>query len=96
MELLKTITELEFTAIKGIITVPDKYELYKKVTIDDQIIGWQAEIDKYEKEAEPKDAELIELGKSIHSYYQNQFRKEELIIRIKEYSEKIIDKLIVK
>lgn len=78
------------------VVVPQEYELYKKLTIEDQIKTWQAEIDQYEAEKEPTTEELIELGKSMHQYYMNQMRKEELIERLKEYEVKVIEPIIKK
>lgn len=76
------------------VLVPEGYELYKKLTIEDQIKTWQAEITQYEAEKEPTEVELIELGKSMHQYYMNQERKIELIERIKSYEVKVIEPII--
>lgn len=78
------------------VLVPEGYELYKKLTIEDQIKTWQAEIVQYEAEKEPTTEELIELGKSMHQYYMNKMRKEELIERLKEYEIKVIEPIIKK
>jgi len=78
------------------VVVPQEYELYKKLTIEDQVKIWQAEIDQYEAEKEPTTEELIKLGKSIHQYYMNQERKQELIERLKEYEVKVIEPIIKK
>jgi ABC-type branched-subunit amino acid transport system ATPase component len=80
----------------GIVSVPNEYELYKKLTIENQIKIWQAEIAQYEAEKEPTTEELIELGKSMHPYYMNQERKQELIERIKSYTIKVVEPVILK
>lgn len=101
MDKLTSISVTEFskftTDLKtGIVSVPNEYELYKKLTIEDQIKTWQEEIAQYAAEKEPTTEELIELGKSMHQYYMNQMRKEELIERLKEYEVKIIEPIIKK
>ena len=78
------------------VVVPQEYELYKKLTIEDQIKTWQEEIAQYAAEKEPTTEELIELGKSMHQYYMNQERKLELIERIKSYEVKVIEPIIKK
>lgn len=95
MKLLKSISAEEFTEFKidaktSLVSIPDMYELYRKPTIEDQIKVWENEIAEYEAEKEPDEKELIELGKLYHSYYAHQFRKEELIQRLKEYEVKLI------
>lgn len=80
----------------GIVSVPNEYELYKKLTIENQIKIWQAEIAQYESEKEPTTEELIELGKQYHSYYEHQIRKEELIERLKVYTIKEVEPIILK
>ena len=101
MDKLTSISVTEFskftTDLKtGIVSVPNEYELYKKLTIEDQIKTWQEEIAQYEAEKEPDESELIELGRSVHPYYEDQIRKQELIERIKEYQTKEVEPIIKK
>jgi hypothetical protein len=86
-----------FTALKdGNVKVPDALEVYKKLTIEDQIQIWKDEIKQYEAEKEPSVEELIQLGKDMHPYYQNQMRLEELIVRLKSYEVKEIEPILIK
>jgi hypothetical protein len=86
-----------FTALKdGQVKVPDTLEVYKKLTIEDQIQIWKDEIKQYEAEKEPSVEELIQIGKTFHSYYINQMYKDALTEKVKELQAKLKTENIIK
>lgn len=97
-EKLTAITEAELAEFKvdsktGLVTIPEEFEIIRKLTKEDQEAIWQDEINQYESETEPSNEELIELGKTMHPYYEHQLRAIELKDRLKI---KITEPIVIK
>lgn len=66
--------------------VPDGVVIYVNETNNEKIATLQNEYDSLTMK-EPSNDELIELGKSLHLYYEEQERKEAIEKEIEELSE---------